>query len=134
MKALSNSDKPKAFIVPKITDLITFLDNNRKYAVYKVVIIHVLCRYLEIVGAPTTLTNSVQRYHYFDPSSSINNDTENLHPDISYLRMRQKIIFKCFGRIVHKSDACIILGPKFLPPILRIKMSKFKFLNSEEPN
>ena len=34
-KALSKSDKLKAFISPKITDLVTFLDNNEKYAVYK---------------------------------------------------------------------------------------------------
>ena len=34
MKALSKSDKMEAFIVPKMTDLIKFLDNNGKYAVY----------------------------------------------------------------------------------------------------
>ena len=34
MKALSKSDKLRAFIVPKMTDLITFLDNNGKSAVY----------------------------------------------------------------------------------------------------
>ena len=30
MKEFSNSDKLKAFIAPKMTDLITFLDNNVK--------------------------------------------------------------------------------------------------------
>ena len=34
MKALPKSDKIKAFIAPNMTDLITFLDNNGKYAVY----------------------------------------------------------------------------------------------------
>ena len=33
MKSLSNSDKIKAFIAPKITYLITLLDNNGKSAV-----------------------------------------------------------------------------------------------------
>ena len=35
MKALTNSEKLKAFIAPKMTDLITFLDNNGKSAVYE---------------------------------------------------------------------------------------------------
>ena len=34
MKALSNSDRLKAFIAPKMTNFITFLDNNGKSAVY----------------------------------------------------------------------------------------------------
>ena len=34
MKALKKSEKLKAFIAPKITYLITFLDKNGKYAVY----------------------------------------------------------------------------------------------------
>ena len=33
-KLLSNSDKLELFIAPKMTYLITFLDNNGKYAVY----------------------------------------------------------------------------------------------------
>ena len=37
---LSKSDKIKAFIVPKMTDLITFPDNNGKLAVYTGVNIH----------------------------------------------------------------------------------------------
>ena len=35
MKALTKSEKSRAFIAPKMTDLITFLDNNGKYAVYE---------------------------------------------------------------------------------------------------
>ena len=34
MKALSKIDKLRAFVAPNMTDLITFLDNNRKYDVY----------------------------------------------------------------------------------------------------
>ena len=34
MKALANIDKLKSLIVPKMTDLITFLDNNGESAVY----------------------------------------------------------------------------------------------------
>ena len=34
MKALTNSEKLGYFIVPKMTDLITFFDNNRKSVVY----------------------------------------------------------------------------------------------------
>ena len=35
MKALTKSEKLKAFILPKMTDLITFIDKNGKSAVYK---------------------------------------------------------------------------------------------------
>ena len=48
--------------------------------------------------------------------------------------MRQKSVFKCCGMIVHKSDACIIHGPKFPPPSLRRKMNYFNALNGVEPN
>ena len=34
MKSFSKSDKLKTFIAPKIIDLVTFLDNNEKLAVY----------------------------------------------------------------------------------------------------
>ena len=34
MKALANSEKLKSFIAPKMTDLITFIDNKGKSAVY----------------------------------------------------------------------------------------------------
>ena len=58
MKTLSKSDKIKAFIAPKMTELITLLDNNEKSAVYTGVNIHELYRYLEIIGDSTTLTTS----------------------------------------------------------------------------
>ena len=35
MKALANSEKLRAFIAPKMTDLITFLDKNGKSSVYE---------------------------------------------------------------------------------------------------
>ena len=47
MKALTKSEKIRAFIAPNMTDLITSLDNNGKYAVYKGGDIHFIYRYLE---------------------------------------------------------------------------------------
>ena len=46
MKEFSKKDKINAFIAPKMTYLITFLDNNRKLAIYTGEVIHVLYRYL----------------------------------------------------------------------------------------
>ena len=65
MKALKNSDKPRDFIAPNMTYLITSLDNNGKSAVYKGGDIHGIYRYLETIGAPTTLTTSGQSSHNF---------------------------------------------------------------------
>ena len=113
-KALTNSEKLRAFIAPKMTDLITFLDENGKYAVYTGGDIHGIYRYIEMIVAPNTLTTSVQHSHYFGLSSSSNNDAETIHQFIEALRMIQKIICECCGRIGHKVDACIIRGPK--PP------------------
>ena len=81
-----------------------------------------------------TFTTSVQRYHHFGPSSSINNDTETLQPVIADICMRQKRICECCGNIGHKDDACIIRGPKLLPPSLKRNMNQFNALNCEEPN
>ena len=129
MKALSKRKKIIYFIAPKMTDLITFLDNNGKYSIYTGgYIIGIYC-YLEMIGYPTILTTSGQCSHHFSPSSSSNNDASTLHPVIASLRMRQKIICECCGRIGHKSDVCIIRGPKFLPPSIRRKMNKFNALN-----
>ena len=36
--------------------------------------------------------------------------------------------------IGHKADACIIRGPKFLPPIIRRNINQFNALHGEEPN
>ena len=46
MKALSDSNKLKAFIATNMIDLITFLDNNVKTDVYKVVKLQGLYRYI----------------------------------------------------------------------------------------
>ena len=77
-KSFSKSDKLIAFISPKITDLITFLDNNGKSAVYTEGDIHGIYCYLDMIGAPTTFTTSGHLSHHFSPSSSINNDAETL--------------------------------------------------------
>ena len=103
MKALTKSDKLRDFIAPNITDLITFLDNNGKSAVYTGGNINGIYRNLEMIGDPTTLTTSGHRTHHFDPSSSSNNDAATLQPVIAALRMRQKSICECCGRIVHKA-------------------------------
>ena len=60
MKALSNRDKLKAYVAPKMTDLITLLENNVKSAIYTGIHIHGLCSYLEIIGAPMILNTSSQ--------------------------------------------------------------------------
>ena len=77
-EALSNSDKPKVFTAPKMTYLITFLENNGKLDVYTGGNVHGLYCYLEMIGAPTTFTTSGQRSHHFGTSYSTNNDAENL--------------------------------------------------------
>ena len=132
-KSLKNSEKLRAIIASKMTDLITFLDNNRKYAVYTGGDIHDIYRYIEIIGAPTTLTTSVQRSHHFGLSSSSNNDAETLQLFIASLHMRQKSICECCGRIEHKVDSCIIRGIKFLPPSLRRKMNQSNAQHGNKP-
>ena len=61
MRALTKSEKTRAFIAPKMIDIITFLDKNGKYAVYEGGDIHGIYRYLEIIGAPTTLNTPDQQ-------------------------------------------------------------------------
>ena len=75
-----------------MTDLLTFLDNNVKYAVHTGGDIHGIYRYLDTIGYPTVLTTSGQRSHHLGPSSSINNYAATLQPVIEALRMRQKVI------------------------------------------
>ena len=99
MDSLTKSEKLRAFIAPKMTDLITSFDKNGKSAVYEGGDIHGIYRYLEIIGAPTILTTSGQRYHNFGPSSSSNNDVETLQPFIAALRMREKSICEYCGII-----------------------------------
>ena len=103
-----------------------------KPAVYTRVNIHGLYCYIEIIGAATALTTSGHCSNSFCPSSSTNNDTETIHPVISGLRIRQKIIFKCYGRIGHKADSCIIHGHKFLPTSIIINMNQFNALNGDD--
>ena len=67
MKALSKSDKLRAFIAPNMTDIITFLDNKVNYAVYTGGDIHGIYSHLEMSGAQTTLTTSGHRSHHFGP-------------------------------------------------------------------
>ena len=92
MKALSNSDKIKVFISPKMIDIITFLDNNGISVSYTGLNICGIYRYPEMIGYPTKLTTSSQSSHNFVSSSSIKNDIESLHPFIADIRMIQKSI------------------------------------------
>ena len=117
-----------------MTYIITFLYNNRKSYVYTGGYIPGIYLYLEMIVAPKTLTTSGQRSDYSSLLSSINNDAASLQLVVAALRMIQKSICKFCGNIGYKSDACIILGPKFLPPSLSIKMNQFKALHGEEPN
>ena len=73
MMALSKSNKLRYFIGPKITDIITFLDNNIKSAVYTGGDINATYRYLDMIGDPKTSNTSGQRSNHLSPSSSINN-------------------------------------------------------------
>ena len=66
----------------------------------------------------TTLTTSGRRYHNLSDSSSVNNMTVYLQPVIAALRMIQKSICECCGRIGNKANACIIRVPKTLPSSL----------------
>ena len=116
-----------------MTDIITFLNNNEKSAVYTGGDIHRIYPYLEIIGAPTVLTTSVQCFHHFSPFYYINNDAETLQPVIADLCTRQKSICEFCGGIRHKYNACIIRGPKFLPSSLRINMNQLKALYGDEP-
>ena len=115
-----------------MTDIITSLDNNVKSAVYTGGQICVIYRYLEMIGAPTTLTTSGQRSHHFSSSSSSKNYAATIQPVIEALRTRQKSICECCVIIGNKSDACIIRGPKFLPPSLRRKLNKFNALHGDK--
>ena len=133
MKTLTNSEKLRDFSAPKMTYLITFLDNNVRSAVYKGGDINGIYRYLEMILDPTTLTTSGQISYHFVPSSSTKNDAETTQPVIAALHMRQKSIYECCGRIGHKPDACIIRGPKLLPLSLRRKINQLNALHGDEP-
>ena len=134
MKLFSNSDKLKAFIAIKMTYIITFLDNNGKSAVCTGGNIHGIYSYLEMIGAPTTLTTSGQCSRHFCPLSSIKSDTTYIQPFTAAIRVIQKSFCKCCVRIVYKADVCIICGPKFLPSSIRIKINPLNALRGEEPN
>ena len=93
---------------------------------------HGLYIYLEIIIPPTTLTTLGQRSNNFGPSYSTKNYAATIQPFISDLRVRQKNICECCGRIGKKDDACIIRGPNFLPTSLRSKMNQLNALHGDE--
>ena len=134
IKALTKSEKLKAFIAPNMTDLITLIDKNGKSTVYEGGDVHGIYLYLDMIGSPTTLTTSGHCSHHFGSSSYSNNDATTLQSVIAALRMRQKSICEYCGRIGHKADACIICGPKFLTPSLRRKMNQFNHYMATNQN
>ena len=71
MNSLSMSNKLKVFISPNMKYLITLIDNNIKYAIYTGGNINGIYHYLEMIGAPRTLTTSGQSSHHFGTSYSI---------------------------------------------------------------
>ena len=75
MKAFSKINKLKAFIAPKMIDIITFLYNNVISTVYTGGNINGIYRYLEMIGAPTALATSGHRSHNFGTPYSTNNET-----------------------------------------------------------
>ena len=85
-----------------------------------------------MIGSPTTLTTSCQRSNNFGPSSSTNNDAATLKPVIEALSVLKKSIQKCCEIIGNKADSCIIRGPNFLPPSIRININQFNFLRGNE--
>ena len=131
MREFSNRNKIKALFELNMTDIITLLENNGKLDVYTGGNIHGLYYYLDMIGVPTRLTASGQRYHHFGPSYSINNDTASLQTVIVALCIRQKTICGLCGRIEHKDDSYIICVPKFLPPSIRININRFSSIHGE---
>ena len=88
MISLSESDKLKEFVAPKITDLITFLDHHSKIAICTGENIHDLYNYLDMIGYSTNLNYPVQHYHPFDTSYSTNNGTASIHTVIANICVR----------------------------------------------
>ena len=131
MNSLSKRNDLQSLISLKMTDLITFVDNNGKSAIYAGGNIHGLYIYLEVILTPTTLTISGQRSHHFGALYSINNYSATLQLVIASLCVQQKNICECCGIILHKSDACIIRVPNFLPPRIRKQMYQFNALNGD---
>ena len=129
MKVLSKRNKIKAFISHNMTDLIIFLDNNRKSAIYTGETTTRLYKYLEMIEPTTNLTYSSLWSYHFDTSSSTIDDKSSLHPVIADLSVRHKIIWECCGRIGHKTDSCITRGPNLIPTSIRIKMNQSNALH-----
>ena len=117
--------------MPKMIDLITFLDSNGKLAVYTGGNINGLYLYLGMIGYPTTSTTSGHRYHHLGPLYSTNNDTYNLQTVIASICVWKNIVCELCEIIVHKDDDCIIFGPNFLPPSLRRNMNQFNAFHSD---
>ena len=111
-----------------MTYLIPFLDNHGKTESYTGGGICGLYNFLDIIVAANTSTYLGQISQSFSNSYFNNNDIYFIQIFIRDLNVRQKIICGFHGRIGHKSDPCIICGPKCIPPSLNQKMSKLNSL------
>ena len=112
--------------------LITLINNNGNFSVYIGKNVHGLYWYIEIIGSPTTLSNSGQRSHMFFISPYTNIDIATLRTFIEDLSVRKNIIGECYGRIGHKTDSWITHGPKFRPSNFRINLDKLNTVHGDE--
>ena len=126
-----HSDKLRLVHVGKSGRNLEYFINLECFDLYRREQIHGIYLYLEMIGSTTPLATSGQRSHNFSALSSVNNDGASLQPIIADLCMRPKSICECCIRIVHKTDACIIRGPKFLPPSLQRNMNQSNALHGD---
>ena len=113
---LSKYDLLKALVTPNVTDIIIYIENHGKEVHYVGSDIHYIYCYLDMIGAPTTLTCSDQNSNSFGPDT--NTYSGSLNTFISSLGDIQRIIFDCHGLTVNKTDSFIIRGPNLLTKII----------------
>ena len=86
-----------------------------------------------MIVPPTILKTSGQISCNLGTSSSTKIYTETIQTVITALCVQKKTIFELCGIIGHKSYACIICGPNFLPTSLIRKMNQYNTLHGDEP-
>ena len=79
-----------------MTEIITYLDHNGKYAYYAGSDINDLYFYLYIIGDPTNWTYSGQNFHLFDLKT--NTYSGFLNPVISALQVKKRIVCGFYGQ------------------------------------
>ena len=94
--------------------------------------INYLYHYPEIIGSPTILTYLGQNYHSFYIKT--NTESGYLHPVISYLRVKQRIICKCCGLPGYKADYCITISENLLHQSLCRNNNQFNAVDGYAPH